>query len=127
MEQYRRRDDGDIDVRFSFCEGGFDGEPRVLEMRAWVVDDTTNAEWHVRPFWPLALDYQVLELDPAYSQTVIGHPSGDYAWIMARQPDGVSEAEIEAMTARLAVQGYAVEKMRRVPHGDGACRAEATE
>jgi apolipoprotein D and lipocalin family protein len=127
LEQYQLRDDGDIDVRFSFCEGGFDGEPKVLEMRGWVVDPATNAEWRVRPFWPLALDYQVLELDAAYTRTVIGHPSGSYAWIMARQPDGVSEAEIEAITARLAARGYEVEKMRRVPQGDGACRAEATE
>ncbi len=121
VETYTLREDGEIDVRFRFCEGALDGPPKEFGMRAWVHDPATNAEWRVRPFWPLRLDYQILELAPDFSLTVIGHPSGSYAWVMAREPR-LDEALLGAITKRLAERGYEVERMRRVPHADGSCR-----
>lgn len=122
IESYSLRDDGTIDVRFRFCEGSLDGERRELGMDAWVYDPATNAEWRVRPFWPLRLVYQISELDPDYRTTVIVNPSG-YAWLMARTPS-LPESEVEAVTRRLAEAGYDTAKLRRVPHDDGACRGE---
>lgn len=121
LESYALRDDGTIDVRFRFCEGSFEGPVREITMGAWVHDERTNAEWRVRPFWPLALRYQILEVDPAFTTTVVA--SGDHAWIMARGPR-MPEPELEAVTGRLAEAGYDTSRLRRVPHSDGACRRE---
>ncbi len=122
VETYALRDDGTIDVRFRFCEGALDGPAREVTMSGWVADPATNAEWRVRPFWPLRLGYQILELDPDYGVTVVGHPSGRYAWIMARRPE-LAEERVAAITDRLAERGFETERLRRVPHADGACRA----
>ena len=93
-------------------------------MRAWVVDPDTNAEWRVRPFWPLRLRYQILELDPGYRLTVVGHPSGRYAWVMARTPR-ISDAALAPIIERLNHSGYETDRLRRVPHASGACRNAA--
>lgn len=121
VERYALEPDGTIAVQFEFCEGGLGGPRQELTMTGWVYDPSTNAEWRVRPFWPLRLAYQILELDPDYTLTVIGHPSGDYAWVMARQPE-IDEVELAAITARLDAAGYETDRLRLVPHADGACR-----
>ena len=36
--------------------------------------------------WPIAGDYDVMALDPDYRWSLVGHPSRDYAWILAREP-----------------------------------------
>lgn len=125
VESYALRADGDIDVVFRFCDQR-EGEPRTLRMRAWVHDPETRAEWRVRPFWPLSLSYQILELDPDYRRTVIGHPSGRYAWVMARERN-LAEVELAAIRDRLAALGYEVERWRRVPASGEACEPDPAE
>lgn len=124
VESYTLRKDGDIDVRFRFCDGGLEGSLEELRMRAWVYDPATNAEWRVRPFWPLRLAYQILELDPQYDHTVIGHPSGRYAWVMARTPE-MDEEQLAAITRRLEQRGFETGRMRRVPHANDSCLDDA--
>jgi apolipoprotein D and lipocalin family protein len=114
VESYRRREDGKIDIRFTFREGSFDGERRELSMLGWVHDERSGAEWRVRPFWPLRLDYLVLHVSEDYGATVIGHPSRDYAWIMTREP-APDAAQYAALVAVLAEQGYPVEQLRVIP------------
>jgi len=119
IESYALQPDGTIDVRFRFCEGSLGGERRELGMTAWVYDPATNAEWRVRPFWPLRLTYQILELEPEYRRTVIVNPNG-YAWLMARSPE-LSDGEYRAFAAQLTDLGYDTESLRRVPHGEASC------
>lgn len=120
IESYTLRDDGIIDIRYSFCDGADARALTELEMTAWVHDETTNAEWRVQPFWPLHFDYVIAELAPDYSHTVIVHPSTRWAWIMARKPglDARLYAEIEA---RLRALGFDTTRLRQVPP-EGACR-----
>jgi len=122
VESYSLREDGTIDVRYRFCEGGLDGERRELAMWAWVHDASTNAEWRVRPFWPLRLVYQIAELDPDYRVSVVVNHT-DYAWVMARRPE-LPEPTLAAIAQRLAESGHDISRLRRVPHDDGACRGE---
>jgi apolipoprotein D and lipocalin family protein len=122
VERYTLLEDGTIDVQFRFCEGGLDGPPREITMRAWVHDPTTNAEWRVRPFWPLSLRYQIVEIDPDFETTVV--VSGEHAWVMARRPE-VPEGRLAEIVGRLEERGFDVDELRRVPHSDGACRDAA--
>lgn len=115
IEHYRLREDGTIDVRFTFREGSHEGTEEELDFRAYVRDTTTNAEWRVRPFWPVSLAYVVIYLDADYELTVVGHPSRNYAWVMARSPV-VDEAAWRAAEEALVSNGFDLEAVRRVPH-----------
>jgi apolipoprotein D and lipocalin family protein len=122
VESYALADDGTIDVRFRFCDGAVDGPLEVITMRGWVYDPVTNAEWRVRPVWPLRFRYQIAELDPEYTTTVV--VSGKNAWVMARRPQ-MDEAQLAAITGRLAERGFETDALRRIPHQDVLCSANS--
>ena len=114
VEVYTMRDNGEIDIEFRFHEGGFDGPVESIPQRGWIHDETTRAEWRVRPIWPLALDYLIIDLAPDYHYTVVRHPSKRWVWIMAREP-ALADATLDAIRGRLANAGYDVSRLRRVP------------
>lgn len=123
IESYSRRPDGDIDIRFTFCDGAETSELTELRMLGWVHDEESNAEWRVRPFWPLRFKYVIDELATDYSYTVITHPSRRWAWIMARTP--TMEPELyDAIAARLQARGFDTKQLRQVPP-TGRCRPQA--
>ncbi|MFO0692103.1 MAG: lipocalin family protein [Polyangiales bacterium] len=103
-----------IRIRYTFREGSHEGERQELHMRGWVHDERTRAEWRVRPFWPLALAYVVVALDPDYQTTVVAHPSRKYAWIMARTPTLAPDA-LEPLVETLREQGFDTTRLRYVP------------
>lgn len=125
IESYRRKEDGTIAIRYTFCDGVEASEVTELRMHAWVRNTETNAEWWVRPFWPLRLSYVIDELAPDYSYTVITHPSRRWAWIMAREP-GLPADVFDDVAARLRARGFDTDALRRVPP-TGLCRPETQE
>jgi apolipoprotein D and lipocalin family protein len=56
----------------------------------------------------------VIDLAPDYSTTVIGHPSRDLIWIMARKPS-MDEGNYRDILSRVASQGYDTNRIVRVP------------
>ena len=83
--EYSRRDDGRIRVVNECLDGSFDGELRRIEGVAWLADPAESpAKLKVQFFWPFSGHYWVIELDPDYRHAVVGHPSRDYLWILAR-------------------------------------------
>ena len=114
VETYTLRPDGKIDIAFTFRDGAFDGPEKSIPQLGWVHDEETNAEWRVRPFWPLSLAYLIIDLDADYGWTVIGHPSKRWVWIMARQPT-LDETVLAGIRERLVDVGYDVDRLVRVP------------
>ena len=114
IEIYRMRDDGRIDVELHFREGSFDGPRAAIPQLGWVHNKETNAEWRVRPFWPLSLAYLIIDLAPDYHYTVIGHPSKRWVWIMAREPS-LDEATLRAIRQRLAESGHDIDRLVAIP------------
>ncbi len=55
--------------------------------------------------WAASGDYLVIALDPDYRWALIGHPSRDYAWILARGPS-LPDATLAALRERLLKVGY---------------------
>lgn len=55
--------------------------------------------------WPIAGDYEVLTLDPGYRWSLVGHPSRDYAWILAREPR-LDAPTLAMLHQRLATERY---------------------
>jgi apolipoprotein D and lipocalin family protein len=112
---YSRREDGRIRVENACRNGSFDGEFRRVEGVAWVADPATSqAKLKVQFFWPFRGDYWIIELDPEYRYAVVGHPSRDYLWILARART-IEPSTYDVLVARIAAQGYDLERLDRTP------------
>lgn len=114
IETYALRADGQIDNWFTFRKKSFDAPQKKITAKAWVHDPKTNAEWRVRFFGVLTVPYLVLDLDPQYRWTVVGHPSRNYGWIMARTKT-LPDATYREILKRLEAQGYDPSRFVKVP------------
>lgn len=114
IESYQLRPDGQIANGFAFRKETFDAPQKKMAFTAEVKNKETNAEWRVKflPFVKVA--YLVIDLDPEYQWTVIGHPSRKYGWIMAREKT-MPDSTYAAILKRLETQGYDPKKFAKVP------------
>lgn len=119
IESYALRPDGKIENWFTYRKKSFDRPQKTIKAQAEVVNPQTNAEWRVKFFGLVKAPYFVIDLDPNYQWTVIGHPSRDYGWIMARERT-MAPATFEAILDRLAVQGYDPGRFVKVPQSPAA-------
>lgn len=103
-----------IDVDFHFRKDHPDGELKSYPQKAWVYDTQSNAEWRVQPWWPLKFAYLVIDLAPDYSYTMIGVPSRNYVWIMARDKK-LPDSTYETLLKKLETMGYDISKIQKVP------------
>jgi apolipoprotein D and lipocalin family protein len=111
---YSHREDGRIRV-FNECrDETFDGELREIEGVAWLADSGDPARLKVRFFWPFWGSYWILEVDPEYRHAVVGHPSRDYLWILARTPELPPDV-YAGILERVAAQGYDLERLVVTP------------
>ncbi len=112
---YSLRDDGRIRVENECRDRSFDGEPRRTDGVAWVTDPNgSQAKLKVQFFWPFRGDYWIIELDPEYRYAVVGHPSRDYLWILARTRT-IDPASYETLLARIEAQGYDLGRLNQTP------------
>jgi apolipoprotein D and lipocalin family protein len=112
---YTLRDDGRIRVENECRDGVFDGDLRRVEGVAWVTDPNgCPSKLTVQFFWPFRGDYWIIELDPEYRYAVVGHPSRDYLWILARTRT-LDPAGYENLRARIEAHGYDFERLNRTP------------
>jgi apolipoprotein D and lipocalin family protein len=118
VESYALRSDGKIDNWF-VCHKS-DGSQTRLTSLAWVYNRQTNAEWRVQfnlNTWlgsipvPIPFSYLVLDLDTeSYSYSVVGHPSRNLLWIMARERH-LDDHIYQGILARVKQQGYDLSKV----------------
>jgi apolipoprotein D and lipocalin family protein len=110
---YTLLDNGRIRVENECRDGAFDADLRRAEGVAWVTDPSSSqAKLKVQFFWPFRGDYWIIELDPEYRYAVVGHPSRDYLWILARARK-MDPADYETLLARIEAQGYDLERLNR--------------
>lgn len=116
---YTLLEDGRLRVENECRDGAFDGELRRAEGVAWVADPSSSqARLKVQFFWPFRGDYWIIELDPEYRYAVVGHPSRDYLWILARTRT-MDPADYLMLLARIEAQGYDLERLSRTPQPPG--------
>jgi len=111
IENYSIRKDGNIQVRYTFKKGSPEGEEKIMYQKGWIYNTETNADWRVRPIWPLKLPYYILELGTDYNYTVIGTNNYKYLWIMARQP-AMDKAVYEEIVKRMGQRGFDTDKIQ---------------
>ncbi len=114
IESYALRSDGRINNWFTYRKNSFDAPQKTITALAHVKNKTTNAEWNVRFFGVISTAYLVLDLDPNYQWTVVGHPSRNYGWIMARTKT-MPDSTYRAILKRLEAQGYDPSRFKKVP------------
>lgn len=108
---YSVRADSQIDVVNACRKGSLTGQEDSAHGRAYAID-ATNTKLKVTFFWPFYGDYWVIDLADDYSYAVVGHPSRDYLWILARQPH-MEPATYEAILGRIRTQGYETGRLIR--------------
>lgn len=109
---YTLRPNGEIEVLNRCRDGSLEGKERSAHGRARIVDRSTNAKLKVsffRPFWG---DYWIIELGPEYEYSVVGHPSRDYLWILARAPT-LPETTYQRILEGLRRRGYDTSRLVR--------------
>lgn len=112
---YTPRDDGKIGVVNECRLGSPEGEIKRVEGYAKVADTQTNAKLKVTFFWPFFGDYWILEVGPDYGYAVVGHPSRDYLWILARSPQ-LPEATLARILERVRALGFDTARLTYTEH-----------
>jgi len=108
--------DVDIDFRYNQNEP-IKSKLKSLPQKGWVQGNKSNSgEWKVSPMWPIKMPYKIIELDDKnYSYVVIGYPSRDYCWIMARKPV-MEDSLYKSLTNKLVEKHqYSLDGLRKVP------------
>jgi apolipoprotein D and lipocalin family protein len=115
VESYSLNKDGTIHNWFTYRKKSFDAPRSRIDAHAYVTDQKSNAVWRVHFLSGLIrADYVVIDLDPHYQWTVVGHPSRNYGWIMARKKT-LPDSTYRAIIRRLAAQGYDTSRFQKVP------------
>ena len=114
MDIYKMRPDGKIDITYVFHKKELTAKREEMHALGTVKDAGINARWGVQFIWPFQAPYLVIDLAPDYSTTVIGHPSRDLIWIMARKPS-MDAGNYRDILSRVASQGYDTNRIVRVP------------
>lgn len=111
MASYRIDDDV-VRVR-NRCRKG-DGSIEEANGIAKVVDGSGNAKLRVSFFRPFYGNYWILALDPGYRWVLVGEPSREYGWILARTPQ-LDETTLNAILDQAVALGYARSAFKSSP------------
>jgi apolipoprotein D and lipocalin family protein len=111
--EYWRRKDGLIDDDYT-ARDGFDAEPFVKEGMIEITNPITQSEGRITFLPPLWQDYAVLFVDEQYRYSIIGHPTRDYCWLFAREPQ-ISDEMYEAMLAVVRANGFDTSRISKIP------------
>jgi apolipoprotein D and lipocalin family protein len=114
---YARNADGTIKV-VNACRAS-DGSVQRAEGLARVATPPAKLEVRFAPAWlswlPMVWgDYWVIDLAEDYSYAVVGEPSREYLWILARDAR-MSDATLDRIIAKLPALGYDPERLIRNP------------
>lgn len=114
--EYTLRPDGLVGVRNSCRQDGVNGDLKVSEGKARIVDNSNGAKLKVSFFGPFYVgDYWVLDRADDYSWSIVGEPSGRYLWLLSRTPS-LSDTARAMITRRAQQLGYDTSMIRPTLH-----------
>jgi apolipoprotein D and lipocalin family protein len=87
-----------------------DGEWRNTSGTAYPVEGSQNAKLEVQFFWPFRGDYYILWIDSTYEHVLVGSPSRDYLWVLARSPE-TDAAVLDSMKTVATSLGFDVSRL----------------
>jgi apolipoprotein D and lipocalin family protein len=101
-----------IEVINTCRKNGINGEVNQARGKAFVKDAQSNAKLSVQFFWPFRGDYWIIELADDYSYAVVGDPSREYLWILARTPQ-MNDSTYNMLLDRIKAKGFDINKLKR--------------
>jgi apolipoprotein D and lipocalin family protein len=125
IETYELAPDGTIKTTFTFNQGAFDGEAKVMNPKGFVIPGTNNAIWGMQFIWPIKAEYVISHVDADYTETIIARSARDYVWIMARTPT-IDDQRYAALVKKVADMGYDLSKLVKVPQTPAAVSSTGT-
>ena len=114
MDIYAMRPDGRVAITYAFHKKELSAPRKEMHAVGTILDKKSNARWGVQFVWPFQAPYLVIDLAPDYCTTIIGYPSRDLIWIMARTPT-LSEPIYQSLLQKAASQGYEIGRIVKVP------------
>lgn len=109
--EYSVIDSTTLRVVNSCREDSPDGEFDQANGKAFVVEGSNNAKLKVQFFWPFKGDYWIIELDQGnYDWAVVGSPSREYLWILARTPK-IDDELLNTLLTKASQKDFDVSKM----------------
>lgn len=103
---------GDYVAVYNACrEGSVAGKVKDASGKAFPVPGTQNAKLKVQFFWPFKGDYWILDLAPDYSYALIGDPTRESLWILARTPQ-LPTATYQALVQKAQSLGFATDRLQ---------------
>ncbi len=117
IDRYTLRDDGRIDVHFSY-RTGFSQPEKTIDSVGKVEPGTGNRLWSQRFFHLVPAKYRILEVAPDYSWALVDYPGRELAWILARSPD-MDDAQYQLLLEKLRGFDVDSDKLWRVPQKAG--------
>lgn len=108
--EYSLRDDGKIKVLNSGHLNTLDGPYKESIGKAKARKNGTPGQLQVSFFGPFYGDYDILELAPDYSYSVVGSSSPKYLWILSRTPQMPTTTK-DKILRNLRQRGYDTSKL----------------
>ena len=111
---YAQLSDHRIDQTYYFHQTDFDHPLEKKHDIAKIVDMQSNAIWKTNFGQALGADFRILFVDPEYRYAVIGRPSRDYAWILARDKY-IGDYDYQMLVSVLSEQGFDPTRVMKIP------------
>ncbi len=108
---YQARADGQVDV-VNRCKTDHGWEK--VHGRAFVVSGSEGARLRVTFFWPFYGNYWIIGLGPDYRWALVGEPSRNYLWLLARTPH-LPDSDVQQALAIARSQGYDLSQLEFTP------------
>lgn len=116
--EYSLRDDGLINVINSCHKGAVTGPLKLANGKAKIVAGSNDAKLKVSFFGPFFFgDYWVLDHANDYSWSIVGEPSGNYLWVLAREPHLKDKVNAD-INSKIRHMGYDLNLLRKTSHPD---------
>jgi apolipoprotein D and lipocalin family protein len=112
-DHYSAGPNGTVHEDFYMRDGGFNKKRQHLVTNIEVLPGTGNADWRVKPIWPVSLPFQILYVDPQYRFVLFGEQDRSLGWIYAREKI-ISDADFRFLMDRFSALGYDTSKFRKV-------------
>lgn len=108
--EYTLRDDGKIKVHNSGYLKTLNGPYKESIGKAKMNKNGKPGQLRVSFFGPFYNDYNILELAPDYSYSVVGSSSPKYLWILGRTPT-LAQDVLKSIIKKLNKRGYDTSKL----------------
>ena len=107
--------DGKLRVINTCYKDSLDGELKVANGKAKIVDTESNSKLKVTFFWPFYGDYWIIELGENYEYAVVGSPDRETLWVLSRTPT-MDPTVYAGILDRMSAKAFDVTQLRMMEH-----------